>query len=77
MEEIEITRPEVYFGELSNEYVVVGTDEAEFDYPSGDSNEYTYYEGTAGIKLNLFNIFLLLIDTSKFSIFSILSLISL
>lgn len=55
VEEIEITRPEIYFGELSNEYVVVGTDEAEFDYPSGDSNEYTYYEGTAGIKLNLFN----------------------
>ena len=55
VEEIEITRPEVYFGELSNEYVVVGTDEAEFDYPSGDSNEYTYYEGNAGIKLNFFN----------------------
>ncbi|MBR5517387.1 MAG: UPF0182 family protein [Firmicutes bacterium] len=55
VEEIEITRPEIYFGELSNEYVVVGTDEAEFDYPSGDSNEYTYYEGTAGIKLNFFN----------------------
>lgn len=55
VDEIEITRPEIYFGELSNEYVVVGTDEAEFDYPSGDSNEYTYYEGTAGIKLNLFN----------------------
>ena len=55
VEEIQITRPEVYFGELSNEYVVVATDEAEFDYPSGDSNEYTYYEGDAGIKLNLFN----------------------
>ncbi len=55
VEEIEITRPEVYFGELSNEYIVVNTDEAEFDYPSGDSNEYTYYEGDAGIELNLFN----------------------
>ncbi|MBR5129169.1 MAG: UPF0182 family protein, partial [Firmicutes bacterium] len=55
VEEIEITRPEVYFGELSNEYIVINTDEAEFDYPSGDSNEYTYYEGDAGIKLNLFN----------------------
>ena len=55
IEEIQITRPEIYFGELSNEYVVVGTDEAEFDYPSGESNEYTYYEGTAGIKMNLFN----------------------
>ena len=55
MEEIQITRPEIYFGELSNEYVIVGTDEEEFDYPSGDSNEYTFYEGTAGIKLNFFN----------------------
>ncbi len=55
VEEIQITRPEIYFGELSNEYVIVGTDEEEFDYPSGDSNEYTFYEGTAGIKLNLFN----------------------
>ena len=55
VEEIEINRPEIYFGELSNEYVVVNTDEKEFDYPDGDSNKYTTYEGKAGIKLNLFN----------------------
>ncbi len=55
VEEIEITRPEIYFGELSNEYIVVNTDEKEFDYPDGQSNKYTTYEGTAGIKLNLFN----------------------
>lgn len=55
VEDIEITRPEIYFGELSNEYVIVGTDESEFDYPSGDSNEYTHYSGDAGIKLNFFN----------------------
>ena len=55
VEEIEITQPEIYFGELSNDYIVVGTDEKEFDYPDGDSNKYTMYEGTAGIKLNLFN----------------------
>lgn len=55
VEGIQITRPEIYFGELSNEYIIVGTDEAEFDYPSGESNEYTHYEGTAGIELNLFN----------------------
>lgn len=55
VDEIQITRPEIYFGELSNEYVVVGTDEEEFDYPSGESNEYTFYEGDAGIRLNLFN----------------------
>lgn len=55
VENIQITRPEVYFGELSNEYVVVNTDEDEFDYPSGESNAYTRYEGDAGIKMNLFN----------------------
>ena len=53
--EIDIKRPEIYFGELANEYVVVGTKEKEFDYPNGDSNSYTMYEGDAGIKMNLFN----------------------
>ena len=55
VDEIEITRPEIYFGELSNDYVVVGTKEQEFDYPNGDSNSYNMYEGNAGIKMNLFN----------------------
>ena len=55
VKEIEITRPEIYFGELSNEYIVVNTDEKEFDYPDGQSNKYTMYEGTAGIKMNFFN----------------------
>ena len=55
VDEIEITRPEIYFGELANDYVVVGTKEQEFDYPNGDSNSYTMYEGNAGIKMNFFN----------------------
>ena len=55
IEGIEITRPEIYFGELSNEYIIVGTDEKEFDYPDGDSNAYTQYQGNAGIKMNLLN----------------------
>ena len=55
VEEIIIERPEIYFGELSNEYVIVGTDELEFDYPNGDTNAYTQYEGSAGIKMNLLN----------------------
>ena len=44
----------ILLGELSEQYIVVGTDESEFDYPSGDTNQYTKYEGTAGIKMNLF-----------------------
>lgn len=55
VDEIQITRPEIYFGELSNEYIIVATDEQEFDYPDGDSNKYTKYEGNAGIKLNFLN----------------------
>lgn len=55
VDEIQITRPEIYFGELTNEYGIIGTDEDEFDYPDGSSNAYTRYEGSAGIKLNLIN----------------------
>lgn len=55
IEEIQVDRPEIYFGELSNDYVMVNTSEDEFDYPDGDSNKYTQYEGKAGIKLNLLN----------------------
>ena len=55
VDEIQIERPEIYFGELSNDYIIVGTNEKEFDYPDGDSNKYTTYEGDAGIKLNFFN----------------------
>ena len=53
--EIQIDRPEVYFGELSNEYIIINTQEEEFDYPKGSTNAYTMYEGDAGIKLNLLN----------------------
>lgn len=53
--EIQLTRPEIYFGEKTNNYIIVNTDEEEFDYPSGESNKYNMYEGTAGIDLNFFN----------------------
>lgn len=55
VEEIDITRPEIYFGEKTNNYIITNTSEEEFDYPSGSSNKYTTYEGTGGIKLNLLN----------------------
>lgn len=55
VEEIKITRPEIYFGEMTNNYILVGTDEEEFDYPSGDTNVYAMYKGDAGIKLGFIN----------------------
>lgn len=50
-----ITRPEIYFGELTDHYIVVNTGEMEFDYPMGEDNAETRYEGTAGIPLNGIN----------------------
>ncbi len=50
-----ITRPEIYFGEKTNEYIIVNTDEMEFDYPSGADNVETLYEGDAGINLSFLN----------------------
>ena len=53
--EINITRPEIYFGEMTHDYVLVKTNEPEFDYPTADSSAETIYDGTAGIRLNLIN----------------------
>lgn len=51
---LQITRPEVYFGEVTKEYAIVDTTEPEFDYPRGDENVYTRYEGPAGVPLGGF-----------------------
>lgn len=55
VENIQITRPEIYFGELNNNYILTNTKEKEFDYPDGNNNKYTTYHGDAGIKMSLFN----------------------
>ncbi|NLJ73087.1 MAG: UPF0182 family protein [Syntrophomonadaceae bacterium] len=52
--DLEITRPEIYFGEKTNSYVIVNTKQKEFDYPMGSTNQYTNYEGKSGVKINSF-----------------------
>ena len=52
--ELAVTRPEIYYGELTKDYVIANTEEQELDYPSGDQNVYTTYEGTGGIVLDSF-----------------------
>lgn len=47
--DIDITRPEIYYGELSNDHVIVKTKAREFNYPSGEENVYTEYEGAGGV----------------------------
>ncbi len=48
---IEVKRPEIYYGETDAGYVVVKTTSKEFDYPSGDQNVYSQYNGTGGIRV--------------------------
>ncbi|MBN4049135.1 UPF0182 family protein [archaeon AH-315-M20] len=50
--ELEITEPRIYFGEGSNDFVVVNTKSKEFDYPLGNENVFTSYEGKDGVKLS-------------------------
>jgi uncharacterized protein len=47
--DLAIAEPRLYFGELSSEYVFVGTRAAEFDYPRGDDNVVSRYEGNGGV----------------------------
>jgi len=49
-----VTRPEIYFGELTNTDVYVKTRQKEFNYPQGASNSLTSYEGNGGIVLGGF-----------------------
>ncbi len=49
--ELTVTRPEIYFGELTNTDVYVKTRQKEFNYPQGDANNLTSYQGNGGIRL--------------------------
>lgn len=46
---LKVDRPEIYYGETTDGYVIVKTQEREFDYPSGDQNQETTYKGTGGV----------------------------
>ncbi len=48
---LRVTRPQIYYGELANEYVFTGTRQREFDHPSGEANVYAAYVGTGGVRV--------------------------
>lgn len=52
VQSIDVTRPGIYFGELSNNYVFVHSEAKEFDHPSGDKNIFKKYQGGAGVELD-------------------------
>jgi uncharacterized membrane protein (UPF0182 family) len=49
--DLSVTRPEIYFGQMTNTDVYVKTKQQEFNYPEGQTNNLTSYEGTGGIVL--------------------------
>jgi uncharacterized membrane protein (UPF0182 family) len=51
---LNVTRPEIYFGELTDTDVYVKTKQQEFDYPQGATNSLTSYQGNGGIVLGSF-----------------------
>ncbi len=48
---LRVTRPQIYYGELTNQFVFVNTKQKEFDYPAGDENIYRSYDGKGGVQV--------------------------
>ncbi len=70
--DLRLERPEIYFGELTNQYIIVNTKEPEFNYPRGEGGdlEPTFYRGQAGIGLG--NIFTRLAFMLRFTDYQIM-----
>ena len=51
---LQVTQPEIYFGEIENDYIIVNTRQKEFNYPSGDQNVFASYQGKGGIRMGGF-----------------------
>ncbi|MBW2398575.1 MAG: UPF0182 family protein, partial [Deltaproteobacteria bacterium] len=49
--ELDVSRPEIYYGELTRDYVFVKTRQQEFNYPEGDQNIFATYGGSGGVEL--------------------------
>ncbi len=52
--ELEVTRSEIYYGEMDGSTVFVNSNHKEFDYPTGANNAYSNYSGSGGVLLNSF-----------------------
>jgi len=54
-EQLKINQPRIYYGELTNDYVIVNSQYKELDYSSGDEDVEYSYTGNSGIKMNFLN----------------------
>lgn len=49
---LKLTRPEIYYGEVTHEPVFVHTEQPEFNYPAGADNVFAHYEGSGGFPIS-------------------------
>jgi uncharacterized membrane protein (UPF0182 family) len=66
---LKVTRPQIYFGEQTNNYVIVDTRQPEFDYPTGAANAHTFYDSSLGVRLNGANRLLWSLRTGDFNMY--------
>ncbi|MDR2018412.1 MAG: UPF0182 family protein [Syntrophobacterales bacterium] len=50
--DVKVSVPEIYYGELTSDYVIVNTKNPEFSYPTAKGNVYASYKGSGGISLD-------------------------
>ncbi len=62
---IPIENPRIYYGELTDTYIMTNTKTRELDFPSGEENVYTTYEGTGGIPIVNYGLRLLFAEYLK------------
>jgi uncharacterized membrane protein (UPF0182 family) len=54
IDDLQIEQPAIYFGEATDDYIVVNTGIPEFDFPVGEGRAETFYEGDAGVLVGEF-----------------------
>ncbi|MDD3839568.1 MAG: UPF0182 family protein [Clostridia bacterium] len=69
VKELNVEQPRIYYGELTDDYVVVNAGIKEFDYPSGDKNVENIYDGDGGIPLKGINRLIYGLDRRSFKLF--------
>ncbi len=67
---LQVKQPAIYYGQETDQFVLVNTEAKEFDYPKGNDNKYTSYAGKGGVQIS--SLFKRLVFAWKFSDINIL-----
>ena len=49
---LRVVKPQIYYGELTDTFILTTPEVDEFDYPAGEENAYNNYDGNGGILLD-------------------------